>query len=291
MNCFWLSRHQTFDTSSNAFKAMSGACERINVSLDEKHRISAGAEQINIGSTANAALGHTNGRGGHAGTQVKGGFKRDVERFEIAVVDPDDLGAGIDGPAEFNLIMNFDKRGQAKRTGEFAEVAELVAAKHCGNEEYGIGMVGRGFEDLDSVEREILAQDRQVNRGASQREVIETALEIGLVGEDRKAHGATALIRASDRWGIEICSQESLTWRSFLDLGDDSGRMRKKRGAEIPARWPSGVGSALEFGGARKQLRHLEALVSDDFREDAGRGAWHDEKQPADAAELLIVTG
>ncbi len=63
-------------------------------------------------------------------------------------------------------------------------MAQLGIVQRGGDEQDGVGAVGAGLEDLVLVDDEVLAQSGERRGGRCQLEIAQTALEVGLVGED-----------------------------------------------------------------------------------------------------------
>ena len=77
------------------------------------------------------------------------------------------------------------------------------------DQEHAVGAEGAGFDDLIGIEHEVLAQRRQIDGSAGGGEILVAALEIGLVGQDRQAGGAAALVGAGEGDRIEIGADEA----------------------------------------------------------------------------------
>ena len=61
-----------------------------------------------------------------------------------------------------------------------------------------------------------------LHRGARLRQEFVLALEVGLVGQDREAGRAAALVGAGQRRRIEVRPDQALAGRGLLDLGDQA---------------------------------------------------------------------
>ena len=108
--------------------------------------------------------------------------KVDGEGGEIAIVQADDFGAGIQGALGFLEGVHFHDGVHLVFFGGLAKTKEgwLVEGGH--DQEDGIGTRGHGLHDLDFVEDEILAQDRPGHRAAHGHEVIEFSVKERRVG-------------------------------------------------------------------------------------------------------------
>src|ERR1700682_1661850 len=66
--------------------------------------------------------------------------------------------AGTEGQRESVFIVDLHQSRHAVLFGEFAEVAQFGFCEDGGNEQDGVGAVRGGFDDVDSVNGEILAE-------------------------------------------------------------------------------------------------------------------------------------
>ena len=94
--------------------------------------------------------------------------------------------------------------------GGLAEGQQLLVRQGRDDEEDGVGPCGAGFEHLEGIDHEVLAQARNRDGGRGDLEVHEGAPEELLVGEDRERGGAGGLERARQGGGIEGVADEAL---------------------------------------------------------------------------------
>ena len=130
-------------------------------------------------------------------------FERDLERVQIAIVDADDLRAGSERGVELLVIVNLHQRGHAVARGEFPKIAHLRTFQDRRDQQNRVGAVRGGFDHVQFVDGEILAQNRDRDRGARRFEIRQTALEKFLVGQDAQRGGAAGGIHACDGRRIE----------------------------------------------------------------------------------------
>src|SRR5258708_2919403 len=114
--------------------------------------------------------------------------------MEIAIVDADDARAGSYGEKEIVFIVDFHQGRHAVLLSEFAEATQFGLGEDGGDEQNRVGVVRGGFEDVDSVDGEVLAQDRKSGGCAGGGEVVEAALEVGRVSEHAERRGAALLV-------------------------------------------------------------------------------------------------
>ena len=72
-----------------------------------------GAERGGIGPVADARLGHADRAVGQRRRQPDRPGRVDLEGDEVALVDPDQVGAGRDRPLELGLVVDLDQRVEA----------------------------------------------------------------------------------------------------------------------------------------------------------------------------------
>ena len=63
------------------------------------------------------ALGNLRHPGRHARCQLQRGVEIDLERMQVAIVDPDQVEAGIEGAPKFFLLVNFAQHIQLPMEG------------------------------------------------------------------------------------------------------------------------------------------------------------------------------
>ena len=209
--------------------------------------------------------------GGHEFGESERGIQGDFEGGEIAVVDADQVRAGFEGDGEFAGVVNLDEGAEAIARGGFAEIANLARGEDGGDQQDGIGAVGRGLEDLRRVDGEILAQDGEGYGGAGAFEIGQAALEKWLVGEHAEGGGSARFVGAGDAGRVEIVGEDALAGRGFLDLGDDGGRAGGEGGAEIAARGEAQFGLALPWFKRLDRAREVFAF----FGDNTGQDVWN----------------
>jgi hypothetical protein len=74
---------------------------------------------------------------------------------------------------------------------------------------------------LIRLEDEVLAQARQVDRGAGRAEMRIGALKPGLLGQHRETGSAAGGVGAGQRRRLKVRPDQALAGRGLLDLGDE----------------------------------------------------------------------
>ena len=87
--------------------------------------------------------------------------------------------------------MDFDQRGHSIARCEYTKASHLSDIKNGGDQQDGVGSVRGGFDDMEFVDREILAQNRNGDRGAGGFEIGETPLKKLFIGENTQGRGST----------------------------------------------------------------------------------------------------
>ncbi len=116
--------------------------------------------------------------------QPQGSLQRHFEGAQIAIVDPDDIGAGGDGHLQFALVVHLHQGGHPVARRRFAEIADLALREDRGNQQDGIRAVRRGLQHMRGCDCKIFAQHRDLNRGPSGFEIGQAPLKKALVGEN-----------------------------------------------------------------------------------------------------------
>lgn len=130
--------------------------------LADQHGVISGRSQHRgVIWSGDARLGNSNDTSGHLRGHAHGTGGVDSERDEVALVHPDEIGAGIDGPLQFRFIVNLDQGIEADAPGEIQERHKFALIKCSGDEQYAIGAHEAGIAHIMSADREVLAQYRQ----------------------------------------------------------------------------------------------------------------------------------
>ena len=206
--------------------------------------------------------------GGICVAEPEGQVEVGDEPRQVAVVDPDEVGARVEDAGEVGRVVELDQGRHAERPGARQERRELGVVEDLGDQEDRVGAGEAGLDDLVLVDEEVLAQQRDRDRGADAGEVREVALEVGGVGQDAQAGGAVGLVGPGDRDRVEVVADDPGRGAGLLDLGDQPDRPRAgERGAEVarPA-GPRPPGASISSSGIRRRAaatsRRFEATIS-----------------------------
>ena len=114
--------------------------------------------------------------------------------LQVAGVDPDDPGPGVEGAVGLFLGVHLDQRGHAERLDPLEQADQGVLVERGDDQQHHVGAVGAGLVDLVGADDEVLAQDRDRHLGPNRVEVVERAAEAALLGEHADDAGAAGLV-------------------------------------------------------------------------------------------------
>src|SRR5262249_10265132 len=140
---------------------------------------------------------------------------------------------------------------------------------------------------------EILPQQRNLDRRADRRQMVEAAVEEGWFGQHRNRRGAAFVVAAGDGDRIVGCAKHSAGRRSALAFRDDVDAIRPaNRFLEAARIRGPGHGPALELGGGLALLPDLyDAPGSGDDRgEQVAGGAGHAGAPAANSSAVEMET-
>ena len=93
----------------------------------------------------------------------------DLEGAQVAGVDPDDGGAGVDGAAGLVLVVDLDEGGHPERLGVLPQVDEVALVEGRDDEQDDVGAPGAGLGQLVAGDEEVLAQHGDGRPGGGPR--------------------------------------------------------------------------------------------------------------------------
>ena len=171
---------------------------------------------------------------------VRGG-KVHLEGVEVAVVDPDYLGPGLEGHVELGPAVHLDEGLHAHGSRGIDEFPQQVGRRHRDDEEDGVGPVGGGLVDLIDGEDELLPEDggavvplpcRGEPCGA---QVGKGSLEPPLLGEDGNHRRPCLPVQCGLSRRRRVWVDDALGGAGPLELGSEAhgGRYRLDDGAKV----------------------------------------------------------
>jgi hypothetical protein len=237
---------------------------------DEDGIGAAGFHEAGVALGFDAAFGDKDELIGDLFAEVVSGLEVDFEGFEVAIVDANDLGVGVEGAIEFFAIVDFDEDIELEglRFLEKIEVSFLIEGGD--DEEDGVGSGDDGFVDLGFVDDEIFPEDGDIDGLFDLGEEGEVALKVFFVGEDGDGAGAGVGVGFGDEDGIEAGGDGAGRGGGLFDFGDDVEgffRVFAFEGVEEGAEVIAFGGGESKFLGEGEEGFDFGAFVGDDFVE------------------------
>ncbi len=127
----------------------------------------------------------------------------DLERAQVALVDPDQSRAGIERARELLLVVHLDQRGQAELVRQGSTRPELVVGQRGGDQQHGVGAHQAGVGHVGPLHGEVLAQHGQAGRLAGRSQVGDRPAEEVDVGQDRQAGGPAGDVVLGHQIGLQ----------------------------------------------------------------------------------------
>ena len=167
---------------------------------------------------------------------------------------PTHEGAGAERALDLAGVVGLDEHTETEAIGERVQIGEQRVVRDRGRDQQDrVGTDRARLVHLHLVDREVLAQHRQLGVLAGDLQIGDGTAEVRRVGEHREGGRAAVLVRLGRRGRIEVEGERTLRRRTTLDLGDHrdvavgaaertaerAGRRRLER-----ARGAAGLGSA-----------------------------------------------
>ena len=144
----------------------------------------------------------------------------DLQRRQVAVVDPDQPGAERRGALELGLVVNLDQRREPEPRAVSCSRSSSALVERGHDQQDRVGARRQRLVELVGVDDEVLAQDRQRRSRARRPQIVERSAEARPLGEDRQRCRAAALVAADDVLEPQVRSDHAGGWRAPLVLGD-----------------------------------------------------------------------
>ena len=168
-----------------------------------------------------AAFAHTDQLGRNSCSEIERGFQMNLKGSQIAIIYADDRRARGEGLVQLFIIVNFYEGGDQKLSGKFPVMPQLRFGKNGGDQKDRVGTGSSGFQNMQLIDGEVLAQHRQTGRRSGGLQVLQATLKEIAIGEDGESRGAAGLVLTGDDRGLVILDQETLGRRRPLNFGDD----------------------------------------------------------------------
>ena len=133
----------------------------------------------------------------HELAQPAGTVRIDVERPQVAVVDADQAGVGVERESQLALVVRLHERLEPERQRPLDELAQAAcpgAAPRAAAPRPR--RRARSSVELARVDDELLGEDRDRHRRADRAQVVDRAAEPVRLAQDRDGGGAAGLVGA-----------------------------------------------------------------------------------------------
>ena len=152
--------------------------------LADEHGVGAGGGVGDeVVRPAHAGLGDLDHSRGQPGRDPLEGRAVDLQRGQVAGVDPDHRGAGGQRPVGLGLGVHLDERRHAERLGPLEQAGQRVLLQRGDDEQHDVGTVRAGLVHLVAGDDEVLAQHGDVDGGPDGGQVGLRAAEAAPLGE------------------------------------------------------------------------------------------------------------
>jgi len=219
------------------------------------HQVGDGAARVLLGDQA-LAHQHRIGAGGGVGQQVAraadaglgdlddalgdppGHPAEDpavhLEGGQVARVDADHGGAGVQGPVEFGLGVHLDQRQQADGDGPLDQRDQRALLQGGHDQQHQVRAVGPGLPELVGADHEVLAQHRHLHRTANRGQVGQRTAEPPLLGQHADNLRAAGFVVRGQRGRIGDGGHLPARRAGPLHFGDHADTLGLKRGQGVP---------------------------------------------------------
>ena len=126
--------------------------------------------------------------------QASGALDVDLERPQVAVVEPDQPRPAGERPVELARVVDFDERLQPDRQRPLDEARESPGGVEDGEQQHEIGAGGAKQRQLDVVDHEVLGEDRDRDRSPHRAQVVDRATEPVRLAQHRDRRRAAGLV-------------------------------------------------------------------------------------------------
>src|SRR5713226_6128854 len=158
------------------------------------------------------------------------------ECLQIAVVDADQMSAGLERALQLRLRMDLDQRLQRERPSLILKFLEQNGVEQGGDQQHRIRAETPSLRQLVAVHDKILAQKRKSNLLFDPFQVEKAPLEKAFFGNDRQGARSAGGKVLGDPYRIELLPNKSLRRRSSFDFGDNVARLTPETRLKPPAR-------------------------------------------------------
>ncbi len=196
-----------------------------------RRRTRAPASGRRCAGLADARFGDDEPVVGHELAQPRGPVDVDLERAQVAVVEPDQPGAAGEGAVELARVVDLDERLEADLERPLDQPREPLGRMEDREQQDEVGAGRAEHRELDLLDHEVLGQDRDGDGGPDRPQVVDRTAEPVRLAQDRDRRRAAGLVGAGARDDV------------LVGRGDPAGRRRRALdlGDEVEARARRGV--------------------------------------------------
>jgi hypothetical protein len=146
----------------------------------------------------------------------------DVERAEIAVVDPDQARTRGERRLELTFVVGFDQRLEAELERPLDQRRQCACVVEDGQEQHDVGARGAQYGQLPFVDDELLGQHRDPDGGPHLPQIVDRAAEPVRLAQDRDGRRAAGLVGAGPSHDVIALGRDPAGRRGRpLELRDD----------------------------------------------------------------------
>ena len=156
-----------------------------------------------------------------------------LQRGQVAGVDAEHRGPGLQRPVQLLVGVHLDQRHQADRLGPLDQRDQRVLAQRGDDQQHQVGPVGAGLPELIGADHEVLAQDRALDRVPDRGQVLQAAAEAARLGQHADHPGAAGLVVSGQGRRVGDRGQRALGRAGPLDLGDHRDLVAAQRGPHV----------------------------------------------------------
>jgi hypothetical protein len=237
---------------------------------DEKSVKAGGHQPAHIGGMEDAALAHLNDAVGNSRRQQDGGFKKNLKRSKVAVIDADNFRAGPNCYFHLGGVVGFDERGHPVGGGQFAKPSQLRLVKDRHDQQDRIGSRGSGLGNVVFGNGEIFADDGQPAGRTRRAEIVETARKKVAVCQNGDRYCPALFVARGQFRRTKVFHQNTLTGGGFFNFGDDGRANRPESRCKIATRRPQCFSPCPQLGRGNHCLAQFFAFTRNNAGQDVG---------------------
>ena len=140
--------------------------------------------------------------------QAPGALDVDLERPQVAVVEPDQPRPAGERPVELARVVDLDERLQPDRQRTLDEARESPGRVEDREQQHEVGARGAEERQLDLVDHEVLGEDRDRDRGPHRAQVVDRATEPMRLAQHGDRRRAAGLVGAGPRDDVLVVGRD-----------------------------------------------------------------------------------